>query len=340
MERINSNNHQLIDVFKLFYDVEAISFEIINTSHGDFDFREAIIATDKNEKNYIIKLADNDFTFPEKITMWQRTSKEYRKLGYFCPEIFCDKTGKFPTISYKNRDCVVYAEEYSPYRSADTFELNEDDSKEYEKCKWIMTAKIASKYFDYTHYPSGYCMFEKFCPSDETEEVLENALEWYRYAKSLPNEFQEQIDRIWLLWNQNRQRLEPLYRQLPTSIFQADLNPTNILLNKKGKFVGVYDMNLCGKEVFINYLMRENFNVDFDKELNMIFNTLKTVSPHYHFSNIEKQSILMLYRCIKPLWYNRVERLKSFKDNISEIQNFLNKTELYLTKPIDFLIYM
>ncbi len=340
MDKISSENHPVTEIFKLFYDAEPISFEIINTSHNDSDFREVIIVRDKCDKNYVIKLADNDFTFPEKINMWQKTAEEYRKLGYFCPAIFCDRSGKFPTISYKDKKCVVYAEEYSLYRSADSFALNEEKIKEYENQKWIMTAKIASKYFDYTNYPSGYSMFEKFCPSDETDEVLENALEWYRYAKSLSNEFQEQIERIWFMWNQNRQVLEPLYKQLPTSIFQADLNATNILLDGNGKFVGIYDMNLCGKDVFINYLLRENYHVDFDKELDMIFNVLQIASSYYHFSDMEKQIILMLYRCIKPLWYNRVERLKSLKDNMSEIHDFLNETEMYLTKPIDFSIYM
>lgn len=340
MKKISSENNQITDIFKLFYDVQPSSFETINTSHGDCDFREVILVKDECGKNYVIKLADNDFTFPDKISMWQRTAEEYCKSGYFCPKIFCDKTGNFPIISYKGRNCVAYAEEYSSYRSADSFKLSEDEIREYEKCKWIMTAKIASKYFDYTSYPSGYCMFEKFCPSDESDEVLGNASEWYRCAKSLPSKFQEQIDRIWFLWNQNRQALEPLYKQLPTSVFQADLNPTNILLDNHGKFVGVYDMNLCGKDVFINYLMRENYNVDFEKEFDMIFNVLKTASLYYRFSDMEKQTILMLYRCIKPLWYSRVQRLKSLENNTREIHDFLNETEMYLTKPIDFTKYM
>lgn len=86
--------------------------------------------------------------------------------------------------------------------------------------------------------------------------------------------------------------------------------------------------------------MRENYNVDFEKEIDMIFKALKTVSFHYRFSDMEKQTILMLYRCMKPLWYNRVQRLKSLENNTREIHDFLNKTEMYLTKPIDFTKYM
>lgn len=340
MEELCENNRQVSEIFSLFYDVRPIYFEIINTSRNDSDFREVIIAKDECDKYYVIKLADNDFTFPEKIEMWKRTAEEYRKHGYYCPEIFYDKSGNFPTVPYKGRNCVAYAEEYSLYRSADSFKLGKDEIESCERQKWIMTAKIASNYFDYTEYPSGYCLFEKFCASDKTDEVLENAIEWYQYAKSLPSEFQVQIDKIWALWNQNRKSLEPLYKQLPTSVFQADLNSTNILLDEKIEFVGVYDMNLCGKDVFINYLMRENFAADFEKELDMIFSALKTASFYYNFSDMEKQAMLMLYRCIKPLWYNRIEQLKSLKNDTAAIHHFLNKTEQYLTKTIDFTLYM
>ena len=119
-------------------------------------------------------------------------------------------------------------------------------------------AKIAGKYLDYGKYPSGYCLFDTFCPSDEVDEVLENALSWKEYAETLPEEFTEQVQQIWQLWMKNRRELEQIYHTLPTSVFQADLNPTNLLIDENGKFVGVYDFNLCGKDVFLNYLFRRN----------------------------------------------------------------------------------
>ena len=59
-------------IFRLFYDGEPISFETINTSHGALDFREVIIAKATSDEKYIIKLADNDFIFSNKIEMWKR----------------------------------------------------------------------------------------------------------------------------------------------------------------------------------------------------------------------------------------------------------------------------
>lgn len=333
-------------IFQLFYDGEPISFETINTSRRDSDFREVIIAKTASGVKYIIKLADNDFTFPDKIEMWKRTVEEYRQLGYYCPAIIPDKTGQFPTVQYKGHNCVAYAEEYTSYFPVEQRNSDSSDQSnvsiccEYEEDAWIMTAKIAAKYFDYTNYPSAYCLFETFCPSDETDEVLENALSWKEYAETLPDEFSEQVQRIWRLWKENRKALEPVYKTLPTSVFQADLNPSNILLDETGKFVGVYDFNLCGKEVFLNYLFREIFNTDFRQELDRIIKTLKIISKYYHFSETEKNAALMLYRCIKPLWFNKLQKLKGLQNDNDAIKEYLNETERYLTETIDFSLYM
>ncbi len=339
-------NRELSDIFQLFCDDRPVSFETINTSRSDIDFREVVIAEFSSGKKVVIKLADNHFTFPEKIKVWQRTIEEYRRLGYYCPEIISDKTGNFPKVAYKGHSCVAYAEEYSvyrpaEYRSAEDSECDKISAEKYEDDAWIMTAKIAAEYLSYTDYPSGYCLFETFCPSDKIDEVLEEALEWKKYAQTLPEEFQTQIDRIWRLWTDNRNALERVYKKIPTSVFQADLNSTNILVDETGKFVGVYDFNLCGKDVFLNYLIRETYNyTGFQEELDAILLRLKLVSGYYHFSDIEKQTVLMLYRCIKPLWCNKTDKLKGLSDDKSAIKNFLDETEEYLTKDIDFSSYM
>lgn len=334
-----NDNRELFDIFGLFFDVKPTSFDIITTSRGDADFRETVIAGFESGEKSVIKLADNDFTFPEKIEMWRRTAEEYRGLGYYCPKIFPDKTGNYPAVRYKGHTCTAYGEEFSPYRPAEQRSDNaseETSAAEYEREAWIMTAKIASKYFSYTDYPSAYCLFETFCPSDKTDEVLENALKWKEYAQTLPKEFQPQAERIWRLWTENRNALEPVYKKLPTSVFQADLNPSNILLDGSGKFVGVYDFNLCGRDVFLNYLFRETFHYDYKKELDSISRRLRIVSGYYHFSEDEKKAALMLYRCIKPLWYDKTERLKKLGNDTSAVGAYLNETERSLTENIDF----
>ena len=276
-----------VAVFSRFFDGTPVSTDVIDTGIGENDFRNVVIVTTKDGGKYVLKITSNDFTFPEKIRMWRRTAEEYRNLGYYCPRIFADKNGDFPTVEYCGRSCVVYGEEYSEYKPLSDRENGETpDTSAYAKDIWTMTAKIAQKHLDYTDYPSAYCLFETFCPSDETDEVIENALEWKRTADALPPQFSAQVQRIWSIWSDNREALKAIYPALPASVFQADLNPTNLLVDERGAFMGVCDFNLCGRDVFLNYLMRENFD-DFEKELEMIRNALKIASGFYVFSDAE-----------------------------------------------------
>ena len=332
-------NDEIIRIFSLFFDDVPVSTRLIDTSRGDTDFRLTFIVQTDTGNKYVLKLADNDFTFPEKIAVWQRTVEEYRKLGYWCPRIFRDKSGGFPIVGFHGHKCTAYVEEYAPFRSAEDrfsedFGKNTDLYDSYKQDIWQMTARVAAQHFDYTEYPSAYCLFETFCPSDKTDEVLENALNWKEYADTLPAEFEEQVIRIWRLWTENRTALEKVYKRLPTSVFQADLNASNILIDDDGKFVGVYDFNLCGRDVFLNYLMRENGDAA------EICEALRITSEDYHFSDIEKDTALMLYRCLKPLWYTRVKDLKDAGSDHDAIKAALDVSERGLTDQIDFEEYM
>lgn len=339
---VDLNNKELVGVFRLFFDELPTNIEIKNTSRGEEDFREAVIAEWSSGEKYVLKLSDNDFTFPEKIKAWQRCVEEYRKSGYYCPKIFTSKNGDFPRVSYKGHNCVVFAEEFCKYtvaeeRCVEGANENVTFEKRWADAAWIMTAKMAAKKFDFCEYPSGYCLFETFCPSDKTDEVLENALEWKKYVDKLPEQFREQTERIWKRWNDNRKELEQMYHKLPTSVFQADLNTSNLLLDENGAFVGVFDFNLCGRDVFLNYLFRE---MHWQFELQYLLDTLKNVSQVYCFSDLEKQAAPLLYRCLVPLWFTEREVLLEAGRDEEKIQACLNRTEELQIKEIPFAEYM
>lgn len=331
------------ELFSRFFDGKPVSAELIDTSRGEDDFRNTLIITTDGGERSVLKIVSNDFTFPERIRMWRRTADEYRDLGYYCPRICCDKSGGFPVIEYRGKRCIVYAEEFSIFKPLSDRAADGSDqavsAKAYFEDIWSMSAKLAAKKLDYTEYPSGYCLFETFCPSDRIDEVMENALEWKEYALSLPVEFLEQVQRIWDAWSANRAALKESYSFLPTSVFQADLNPTNLLIDESGAFRGVYDFNLCGRDVFLNYLMRENY-ADFEEELELIRSALTIAKEHYAFSEAEKAAALPLYRCIKPLWYNRVYDLKQAGGDTIGIKHCLDRIEHYLNADIDFRSYM
>lgn len=337
MKNCDKSNTELNNIFELFLKDTVHEFEVKNHRNEKGDFRAYIKAKNKNGKTVIIKLAENDFTDSERICVWERCAEEYCKLGYYCPKFYADNNGEYPTVDFKGHRCVAWAEEYSKYRTAEELGISQNS---YWNEAIIMTAKAASCKYDFAEFPSAYCLFDTFCPSDRTDEVLSNALLWKKYADTLPNKFQRQVQRIWKRWLDNRKKLELIYPLLPTSVFQADLNPANALVDNSGKFVGILDFNLCGKDVLLNYLFREIFHGSFDEELSAILSTLKTVKAIYRFSDIEKEAALLLYRCLKPLWFTRYSSLKNAGNNISAIKKLLDETEYAQTREIDFASVM
>ena len=88
---------EIQSVFSLFFDGTPAAVREIDTSRGDADFRATFIVETASGGKAVIKLADNDFTFPEKIAVWQRTVEEYRKLGYFAPGSSGTSPAPFPS---------------------------------------------------------------------------------------------------------------------------------------------------------------------------------------------------------------------------------------------------
>ena len=302
-----------------------------NTSHGENDYREVIFALLESGNKIVVKVAANSFTTNERIRMWQRCAEEYARQGYYCPKILSSANGIFPFVFYKGITCIAYAEEYSKYISANQCK----NVKPFREELYVMTAKIAQEKYDYTTFSSGYCLFDLF-PGDEVDEVTENANEFRNYCKSLPELFHKQAERMFIRWEENREALKKVYFDLPFSVYQADFNDTNVLVNENGNFVGICDFNLSGKDEFLNYLFREIFTGSFDDELKEILKALRIVSKIYTFSEEEIEAAPLIYRCVKPLWYTRVEALKSFGSDYDKIQTCLNEMENAQIKEIDF----
>ncbi len=338
---------EIASVLALFTADTLLHYKLVNSSHGEQDFRETAICELSTGQKLVLKIVDNDFTSPDRIAVWQRCAEEYRKLGYYCPEIFTARDGRFPIVAYKNRHCVAFAEEYSVYACADTFDksaVSKDGYYTYINDALTMNARVAAAHFTFAPFPSAYCAFEKFCPSDTDDEVTENALAWLDLAKKLPGEFAQQVDRIWGLWSANKEKLRQLYPSLPTSVFQADLNTTNILLDADGQFKGVLDFNICGKEVFVNYLFREapwvmtvegfyeNGKSAVAKKTMM---AIEIVKKTYSFSDEEIEAAPLLYRYHFPLWIGR-EALQAADGNNEAIKSSLCKAEAMLTEELDW----
>lgn len=336
----------------LFRKENPINITVKNSSRNENDFREALFVEYANEK-IVIKVAENGFTDEEHLNMWMTIAEKYKELGYYCPQFMKALDGTFPRVSYEGHDCIVYAEEYSKYRSAD--EVIEDKFKEtglmvdgyysFLEDMVLMNAKVAAKHYDFTKLLSAYCMFELFELNDENDETTEDALKWKREADRLPDKYKEQVEKIWANWVDARNKLNEIYFSLPTSVFQADINDTNVLLDEEGNFKGVYDFNIGGKEVFINLIFREAPYVStrgwdsFFKEdhfASSIKKVLQISTEIYEFNELEKKAAPLLYKCIKPLYWHSTDLLKEAGDDEIKIQKCLDFIEYEQNREIDF----
>ena len=345
------------DVVGLFTKSIPQNIETKNTSHGDDDFREALLVDLGNEK-IVVKLSSNGFTDEKHLALWERIAKEYRDLGYYCPQFIRALDGTFPTIMYKDRNCIAWGEEFSKYRSAEELISDKFADTKLVKDGWytfledamIMDAEVASCHFDYTDLPSAYCMFELFDPDDECDETTEDAKKWLAIAKTLPEKYSDRVERIWNNWLDARRELEKIYHQLPTSVFQADINETNVLLDEDGRFKGVYDFNIGGREVYINYIVRQAPYVstaetherwgEADTFLNRVLHALDIAKKVYSFSDLEKKAAPLLYKCIRPLWWYASDELKEAGADDTKIQKHLDAIEYEQTRDIDFISHM
>ncbi len=342
-----NDNDFISYLFSLFSNTQLKDCTAKNIRNQDIDFREVIFCEDTDGKKLVLKLADNDFTTPERVAVWKRCVEEYRNLGYYCPEIYPTLNGSFPVVAYHGHNCTVFAEEHSRYSTADTFEENRisvDGCYTYLEDAITMNARVANAHFDFADFPSAWCAFEKFCPSDPCDEVEENALEWQEIAKALPQSFQPQVEKLWNLWQENKEKLQKIYALLPASVFQADINHHNILLDENGSFQGVLDFNICGRDTVANYLFRESAHLrtiseSVEPEVTLyaarILKAISIFKKHYTFSDLEIQAAPLLYRYHRPLWMFNWD-LENANGDTKKISECLSSAERILTEEIDW----
>ena len=133
-------------------------------------------------------------------------------------------------------------------------------------------------------------------------------------------------------------------------MFQADINDTNVLLDEDGIFKGVYDFNIGGREVYINYIIRqapyvstadtyERLEED-DTFLKRVLHALDIAKKVYSFSDLEKKAAPLLYKCIRPLWWHASVELKEAGTDNTKIQKHLDAIEYEQTRNIDFIRHM
>lgn len=343
------------DIFGLYDLTQPTRWKIIGSRKEKSDFRHAIRA-EWPDRTLIIKIAANTFTTPERVAGWSTLSGEYCSLGYYCPQFVANKAGNLSeTVPYKEKSCVVWAEEPARYQTADQSDqklIRNGEAYVFHNDVMRSIGVVASKHFDFATWPSGYSIIHPFAPSDPCDEAMDCAVRFKDLVLSSLPSFSARFRSIWSLFEDNKRKLETVYDRLPCSVFQADLNPTNILVDGSGRFVGLIDFNLSGRDTALNYMFmtsmwdfgedagfyakdgqKRYYDAALDKKFDdSLLHNLKIAGQTYSFSQLEKETAILLYRYVRPFRWPQIDELKEARDDSERVSKLLDWVEYELTR--------
>ena len=339
-----------------FPDFKSVS--LIGSSERENDFRAAALAETGREAEsgrFVVKLAANAFTHPARIEGWKTLIRETRSLGAYMPDLIPSRAGHFSeSIEAGGHRFTVWAEEFAPFALAQT-EEEFGDSKAYARknaarpknadgsiSAWkeeliLLFARLGAKHLPGGWGVSGYARLTPF-DGDETDEVEECVR---LFAGYLGDRFPALLPRFESLrsrFEKKRDALAALYPRLPTSVFQADWNDTNVLLTADGHFAGLIDCNIAGEDTVLNMALsigRCGFNGDGWESPDRAGAVLRLFSRAYRWNEDEITAAPLLWRYISALYWGEVNDLKK-AEKAEEAAAVLDRIEKQLSDEVDF----
>lgn len=336
-------------IFERYIYGKALSVKTFDTSCGEADKRFAFIIDTDLDEHMAFKFSNNSFTAPERITAWKRLADLYNKCGIYAPKILRDKYGcLWNEYCENNERFIAYAEEKKRYKTTDELGIASNDNRLYFEDMVKAAAKIAECSTQLPNWKSAWCLYDKFCDDDETDETYYWQEEFHKLViKEMPD-FRGQADCIRERFLSLYKSFESQYKALPQAFFQGDEGGLNAMLDDNRKFVGVLDFNLAGAETILNYFFREFCRIhidrgDISKLDNMTFLQAKdnemrlrieTVKKYYHFNEAEKSAFPMYYKIVYPLECDNCQTFEAVirKKNAAETKLILDWIEYQQTR--------
>ena len=335
----------------LYFNKNVNVIRTLDLSRGNDDYRKVYVVDDGDRK-IVIKHLSNTFSDRRRIEGWFSLMDEYRRSGLYCPKIVPNiYGGQLHCDCIDGREYYTYAEEYSIYETAENIGRDKcvDNEGYYTFTPDVMRnlGKIASLKLDMLDWPSAYCLLEPFCAPDTTDEATECAVAFVKYVNDNIPLHLPRAEALLKLFYKCQDDLKSVYKMLPTSCFQADLNDSNILLDSENNFVGLIDFNLCGKEPILNYAVREAlWNVSnnsligkdesrlyfYDDKLDdlrikLFLNNISYIQETYEFSAFEKEAFPIIFRYINSFWWFHIDELKLIGEDENKINQLFDWLE-------------
>jgi len=333
------------NIIQLFHNNKPSTVEIKEIRNSEADSRWIIFIAINDEK-YVIKIASNGFTTKERVNGWVQIVEEYKKLGYYSPNLQKSINGNYcEEIEYSGKSCVVWEEEFAKYSTQDTIDKsvyglpNGKFVYYYEVLEFL--GKVASLKLNNFSYCSGYARLKPFSNDEVTDEITQCIQTFDNLIREKTPEFTLRWQKILKLFEDNKKKLSEIYDSLPTSVFQSDTIGNNLLLDANGHFKGVIDYNLAGYDTNINMFISTVFyGYCYSKTDNEIINdlldALKYIGKYYSFNKLEIEALPHLYKYIFTIEYRRINALKKALGDTNKVKEILDSIERTLTNNIDF----
>lgn len=161
------------------YSVENVKdYKMFDSSRGEADKRFTYLLWFDNGSSLAIKVSNNTFTSPERISGWSKTCKMYLDSGIYCPQIVGNLAGSlYSYIFIDGGKFIVYAEETKKFKCVDEFE-NLPDKSNYKDGALETIGIIASREQELVVWPTAFCLYDKFDENDRSDENYDCAVKF------------------------------------------------------------------------------------------------------------------------------------------------------------------
>ena len=230
-------------------------YRIIDSSRNN-SYRLNIIIEDK----YILRIHDGSEITEKRLEEIDKLAARYRQIDVLAPKLLKNDFGKYALTM---DDQIAYMSEYLAYETCEVMD-KELFIRDVHPDLLKMTGRFSKK-FSGVDLSETFSMWSIFDLAPFDEEVDEKQENLNTLLKFLDDEGFSTLAAAFALANkENRTHLKKIYKDLPRTVIQGDLNSSNILI-KDGKFVGLIDFNMAGTEVNVNHFCAEtNGFPDFD----------------------------------------------------------------------------
>jgi|LSQX01.2.fsa_nt_gb hypothetical protein len=282
-----------------------------DSSRGDDDIRLVYILKYTDKEKIAVKITNNSFTTRERVIGWAELIDHYNRLGIYCPAVLHNKNDELFSVV---DGYLIYAEEFMKYKPASEQNNANNLCEKYAQKLYESIGLVAANPAPVVPWHTAYCIYDKFDENDITDENYECAEAFYKCFATHYPQYTVRAEAILSEYKTRRIDFEKYYRALPVSVFQGDINDTNILLTRSGNFKGLIDFNLSGTETILNYAFCECFECLRDEsEIEILTDTLamrhrdeKTaqrlawIAKNYKFTDVEKYAFNEYYNIFAP----------------------------------------